>query len=70
MKIGDQDFKKVRWCKTHNCQHYIKDACTRRMIALAGRHDGAVGLGEQVQGPKECVEEYRLISVEPVKEPV
>ncbi len=59
--------KKIRWCETHDCQHYLKDACSRRLVALGnvmGRGDGCVNLGEQMDGPKECVEGWRFLYTE------
>ncbi len=54
---------KIRWCETHDCQHLLKDACSRRVIALGdgltGRGDGCVNLGEQMDGPQECVEIWK-----------
>lgn len=53
---------KVRWCETHDGQHYLKDACMRRMIAiLEGRPGGAVNVAEQMDGPEECVEGWRAV---------
>ena len=61
--VDTREGKKVRWCETHDCEHYLKDACTHRMISLErGRPGGAVNLGEQMDGPKECVEGWRMVT--------
>ena len=55
--------KKVRWCETHDSQHMLKDACSARMASIGmGRPGGAVNLGEQMNGLKDCVEGWRLVS--------
>jgi hypothetical protein len=58
------EFKKIRWCETHNNQHMLKDACYARMAAMAMGNSGAVNLGEQMDGLKDCVEGDRWVTTE------